>query len=310
MAGETELTALLAGLDPVLHPGELVWATVPAGAEVPAAADEAAFARIVEDEGTTVVVPAAVATRHDLVHEAPSRRIELKVRSDLAAVGLTAAVSTALAAEGISANVVAAFHHDHVLVPAADAEAAHATLRELTGPPTLRPATAADAEALCLFVGWAGEALGPRGDGADGVREIPKLRRYVDGFGHRPGDVGVVAIGPSGRAVGAAWVRLLIGEEADDTYVDDVTPELAIACRPSQRGRGLGDVLMAAVVEAAAAAGHPAVVLSVREGNPAHRLYARHGFATIGTVGNRVGGRSTQMLLRLPPPEPVIGSDG
>jgi hypothetical protein len=40
------------------------------------------------------------------------------VDSSLEAVGLTAAVAGALAAAGISANVVAAFHHDHVFVPA------------------------------------------------------------------------------------------------------------------------------------------------------------------------------------------------
>ena len=44
-------------------------------------------------------------------------RITLRVQSALQAVGLTAAVSTALAAEGISANVVAAYRHDHVFVP-------------------------------------------------------------------------------------------------------------------------------------------------------------------------------------------------
>jgi hypothetical protein len=72
-----------------------------------------------------------VADRHGLAHELPSRRIELRVHSDLAAVGLTAAVAGALAADGISANVVAAFHHDHVLVPAPDATRALQILRAL-----------------------------------------------------------------------------------------------------------------------------------------------------------------------------------
>lgn len=128
MAGETDLDALLAGLDPVLHPEELVWATVPTGEPVP---EVDAFARIVEDEGTTLVLPASDADRLGLAHEMPSRRIELRVHSALEAVGLTAAISTALATAGISANVVAAFHHDHVLVPAADADRALAVLAGL-----------------------------------------------------------------------------------------------------------------------------------------------------------------------------------
>ncbi len=42
----------------------------------------------------------------------------------LSAVGLTAVFAGALAAAGISANVVAGFHHDHVFVPLALADEA------------------------------------------------------------------------------------------------------------------------------------------------------------------------------------------
>jgi hypothetical protein len=44
-------------------------------------------------------------------------RITLMVHSALEGVGLTAAVAAALAEVGIACNVVAAFHHDHLLVP-------------------------------------------------------------------------------------------------------------------------------------------------------------------------------------------------
>jgi hypothetical protein len=47
------------------------------------------------------------------------------------AVGLIAAVSHRLAEAGVACNVVSALHHDHLLVPAADAERALAQLRQL-----------------------------------------------------------------------------------------------------------------------------------------------------------------------------------
>ncbi|CAE7213294.1 GIP, partial [Symbiodinium microadriaticum] len=58
--------------------------------------------------------------------------ITLTVHSSLEAVGLTAAFASALAREGISANVVAAFFHDHVFVDIKDAERAVATLQKMS----------------------------------------------------------------------------------------------------------------------------------------------------------------------------------
>ena len=44
-------------------------------------------------------------------------RITLQVYSDLEAVGLTAAVSGALAGQNLCANMVAGLNHDHLFVP-------------------------------------------------------------------------------------------------------------------------------------------------------------------------------------------------
>jgi hypothetical protein len=57
--------------------------------------------------------------------------LTLTVHSALDGVGLTAAVASALADEGIPCNMVAAFHHDHVFVPEERAEEALAILRAL-----------------------------------------------------------------------------------------------------------------------------------------------------------------------------------
>ena len=56
--------------------------------------------------------------------------ITLSVHSDLEAVGLTAAFASALGADGISCNVVAASCHDHIFVPVEAGEPAMAALRE------------------------------------------------------------------------------------------------------------------------------------------------------------------------------------
>ena len=58
--------------------------------------------------------------------------ISLTLHSDLAAVGLTGAFATALADEGISANVIAGYFHDHILVQWARRGDAMAALTRLS----------------------------------------------------------------------------------------------------------------------------------------------------------------------------------
>ena len=89
------------------------------------------MAAIVESEGLTLVIPKSKADAHGLHYETVFKAITLGVHSSLDAVGLTAAVSTKLAAHGISANVIAGYFHDHVLVPLVEFEEAFALLTAL-----------------------------------------------------------------------------------------------------------------------------------------------------------------------------------
>jgi hypothetical protein len=72
-----------------------------------------------------------IADAHALSYDGIFRRITLQVHSSLSAVGLTAAVSGQLAKAGISANVIAASHHDHIFVPSADTDRAMLALAAL-----------------------------------------------------------------------------------------------------------------------------------------------------------------------------------
>ena len=63
-------------------------------------------------------------------YESVYKLISLNVHSSLDAVGLTAAFSTKLAEKNISANVVAAYYHDHIFVPEEKAEQALAAISE------------------------------------------------------------------------------------------------------------------------------------------------------------------------------------
>ena len=124
-----ELDELLKGLSPRLLEPEFAFCSVRGDlGDYLGLNPVATFA---EAEGLSLVVEKARAEEAGLAFKGTFRQITLEVRSSLEAVGLTAAVSARLASAGISANVVAAFHHDHVFVQSGKAEAALAALREL-----------------------------------------------------------------------------------------------------------------------------------------------------------------------------------
>lgn len=128
MTGETNLSRLLASLSPRLNPGRFVFCSVPQPTVVQVAAALGSFR---EAEGTTLILAREEAERLGLTYDYLAAWITLEVHSSLAAVGLTAAFAKALAGEGISCNVIAGFHHDHLFVAEADAERAMAALQRL-----------------------------------------------------------------------------------------------------------------------------------------------------------------------------------
>ncbi|GAA1252604.1 ACT domain-containing protein [Kitasatospora nipponensis] len=112
---------------PVLNPGRFVYCTftgrAPAGLRP--------VATVAEPEGLTAVLEQEEADALGLSYDYVAAWITLRIHSALSAVGLTAAVAGRLTEHGISCNVVAGFHHDHLFVTADDAERAVRALEEL-----------------------------------------------------------------------------------------------------------------------------------------------------------------------------------
>ena len=123
---------MLAALDPQLLPDDYVFACLAQDTDADCVA-MAPIATFREAEGFTVVVERARAEEAGLPVDDLFRCITLGLNSGLEEVGLTAAVATALAQAQISANVIAAYHHDHVFVPADRADDALAVLQGLSG---------------------------------------------------------------------------------------------------------------------------------------------------------------------------------
>jgi hypothetical protein len=117
---------MLAAMDPVLD--ETRYQFISVTPQIAPRALAAAIATFREAMSAVVAQPEA----SDLGANGPVfARITLQVFSDLEAAGLTAAVASALAAEGIACNMIAALHHDHAFVPQEKAADAMAILQDL-----------------------------------------------------------------------------------------------------------------------------------------------------------------------------------
>lgn len=128
MSGLTDLRVLLANALPTLAEGEWVFVSVTDPATT---AKLKALCTFRETEGVSVICRKEDGETAGLPYDGTYRQITLAIQSSLQAVGFLAAVATALARAGIPCNAVAAFHHDHLFVPAERAAEAVGLLRTL-----------------------------------------------------------------------------------------------------------------------------------------------------------------------------------
>jgi RimJ/RimL family protein N-acetyltransferase len=131
----------------------------------------------------------------------------------------------------------------------------------------------------------------------------PSVWVYLDGW-MRKGDAGLILTSPSGGPQGAAWYRLFSPDAAGYGFVDEQTPELAIALVYYSRGTGLGSRLLHALMTLAHKQGHKRISLHVEHANTAARkLYEKAGFTEYERTDEGI--KMVADLTEPPPPLPA-----
>ncbi len=129
MKGETNLNILLETLQPRLNVGDYVFCIIN---DLTTIDINKALLIFRELEGITIVLKKELADNYKLEYSFIASWITLSVYSSLEAVGLTAAFSKALSENGISCNVIAGYHHDHIFVNKKDSDKTMSILSKLS----------------------------------------------------------------------------------------------------------------------------------------------------------------------------------
>lgn len=160
--------------------------------------------------------------------------------------------------------------------------------------PQIRAFQLADKTQLPRFL-----ALAAHEADAQIVLANPNLARYVEDFG-RAGDCAVVAHNDE-QIVGIAWARLWTPDAHGFGWIDEATPEMAIAVEAEFCGQGIGARLIEELKMELRETGATQIALNVRADSPAVRLYEKLGFAKVdgSERHNRAGGISFNMLALL-----------
>ncbi|HXW23142.1 MAG TPA: GNAT family N-acetyltransferase [Xanthobacteraceae bacterium] len=153
----------------------------------------------------------------------------------------------------------------------------------------VRPATPADVPALLRLKRQL--AIQEKAEFALRATERDWLR---DGFGPRAQFTAFVAE-DAGAVVGMATAseRYYTSWAGATLYIQDIYVD------PAHRGRGIGAALLGCVAALALARGSPLVELTVRNDNPACRLYRRVGFQEVDCANYVAAGPALAALARL-----------
>lgn len=145
---------------------------------------------------------------------------------------------------------------------------------------TTRLAALNDSIFLRSMVTEAAAPVGRDRPNPDALLANPRISAFVDGWG-RPGDHGIIAECEL-EPVGAAWFRVFSDDDTEGGFVGGETPELLIALVPEHRGKGVGGLLLSALLAKAKEEKKRGIGLNVPRSNlPAVSLFRRHGFVVV-----------------------------
>jgi uncharacterized protein len=141
MSENIQLQSYLRQLEPILAPDKYVFISVPYDfakyhVDITSLLIQQCLSLHREKEGLSLVITQNELDKFTCKFQRVSKTsygcITLNVLSDLESVGLTAAVAQCLADIGVSANMIAGYFHDHILIPSSDVEKAFLALSGLT----------------------------------------------------------------------------------------------------------------------------------------------------------------------------------
>lgn len=269
--GETDLQRLLAGLSPALASRPRAIRTQAHDAPVPSNA----IMLFREDEGATVVVETDDAD----TDEPRWAQITLRIHSSLDAVGMMAAIATALADREIPCNAVSAYFHDHLFVPWARRDDAVDALRALAsgeGTIRVREANAADIPAM------------------HAIRMAVRENTLSDPSWLTP-EVYRAHLGDAGAS--NSWVCEHDGHILGFSVARHAQADIwALFVDPAHEGRGIGRRLIAAATDWLFAQGVDSVSLSTTPDTRADAFYRANGWQR-GELTDK-----GEVMFRLPRP--------
>ncbi|MFJ5764400.1 GNAT family N-acetyltransferase [Lysinibacillus sp. NPDC093210] len=120
------------------------------------------------------------------------------------------------------------------------------------------------------------------------------IKKYHESWG-REGDSALIALNKENQPVGAVWYRLFNESNKGYGFVDRHTPELGIAVAEEVRKKGIGTLLMKAIIDQAINEGYKSISLSVDLENS----HAIHIYKKLGFEEYEVSGTSMTMVLRV-----------